>query len=386
MIWPKSGRRNPTIGHLLHTLHVGGAEMLARQFAFQAHPNCRAVFFCLDELGTLGLELREAGYPVEVLRRRPGFDLRCVLRLARCLRRFRVDVLHTHQYGPFLYGALARLFARNTPLVFTEHGRDFPDYRRPKRVLANRILLKRHDRVVAVGQWVRRALVQHEGFAPERVDVIRNGVDSRLFTCGRSSRDEIRGQLGVTPDETLVVQVARLNRLKDHPTAIKAMELVRLQDSAVRLAIVGDGEERTALEQMINSRSLGSAVSLLGLRTDISRLLSAADIFLLTSISEGIPLTLLEAMLSRLPSICTSVGGIPEVIIDGETGFLAGASDAYSVAARIAQLARSRETRRAFGEAGYRRAVTLFSAEQMLAEYRALYRELLTPLYPGVYP
>src|SRR5438067_9821303 len=147
-----------TICQVLHGLWVGGAEVLAARLARQLGDRFRFVFVCLDELGTLGQELRAEGFPVEVLQRRAGLDWRCSLRLARFLRRERVDLVHAHQYTPFFYSLMARFLYRRPAVLFTEHGRHYPDYPRRKRMLANRFLLQRRDRVVGVGEAVRQAL------------------------------------------------------------------------------------------------------------------------------------------------------------------------------------------------------------------------------------
>src|SRR6516165_4253528 len=144
---PAAGPDVATVCQVLHTLCVGGAEVLAARLARRLRDRYRFLFVCLDELGTLGEELRNEGFPVHVLGRRPGLDLRCTYRLAALLRRERVDVIHAHQYTPFFYCLTARLLCRRPALLFTEHGRHFPDYPRRKRMLANRLLLRQRDRV-----------------------------------------------------------------------------------------------------------------------------------------------------------------------------------------------------------------------------------------------
>src|SRR5947209_3520073 len=132
-----------TVCQVLHTLQVGGAEMLAARLARRLRGRCRFVFACLDGLGTLGEQLRGEGFPVEVVGRRSGLDYRCALRLAKVFRRESVDLVHAHQYTPFFYTLLARLLCRRPPVLFTEHGRHYPDYPRPKRMVVNRLLLER---------------------------------------------------------------------------------------------------------------------------------------------------------------------------------------------------------------------------------------------------
>lgn len=372
-----SGDTRPTICQLVHTLHVGGAEILAREYALRSVTDYRFVFACLDECGVIGEELQALGYPVIVLQRRPGFDLRCVRRLARFCREQNVRLIHAHQYGPFFYAELASRLARRVPVLFTEHGRDYPDYRRPKRVWANRALLRRRDRVVAVGQYVREALVQYEGFAPQRVEVVYNGIDCEVYGAEPVNRAEVRAGWGLDDSHLVIVQVARLNRLKDHATALRALALLMPEMPQVRLILVGDGEERSVLEALTDELGLRGQVVFTGMQKDVAPLLGGADVFLLSSVSEGIPLTLLEAMAARLPCVSTRVGGIPEVIMDGQTGLLAVPSDARDLAEKLRMVIGDAALRQQFGDAGAARIRDHFDARQMHLAYAKIYGEML---------
>jgi glycosyltransferase involved in cell wall biosynthesis len=203
----------PTICQLLHTLHVGGAEMLAARLARRLRDRCRFVFACLEERGTLGEELRQEGFAVEVMGRRPGLDLGCAWRLGRLLRRERVDVLHAHQYTPFFYAIVGRFPFSRPPVLFTEHGRHQPDYPRRKRILFNRLMLRRRDRVVAVGEAVQQALIGNEGISPRRIEVVYNGIDADQFAGRPGDRAEVRRELGLSAGELAIIQVARLDYL-----------------------------------------------------------------------------------------------------------------------------------------------------------------------------
>jgi glycosyltransferase involved in cell wall biosynthesis len=369
----------PTICQLLHTLQVGGAEVLAARLARRLRDRYRFVFACLDEMGELGRELRDEGFPVHVLGRRPGIDGRCVLRLARLLRRERVDLLQPHQYTPFFYALLARLLYRRPPVVFVEHGRHFPDYPRRKRMIANRLLLQRRDRVVSVGHAVRQALIANEGIPDRRIRVIHNGIDLSAHRNGYHDGEAVRREVGAAPGDLVLMQIARLDYLKDHATAIRTVERVARQRPHVRLILVGEGPERAKIETLVREKRLGANVRLLGQRTDIGRLLPAADLFLLTSISEGIPLTVIEAMAAGLAVVATRVGGVPEVVEDGRTGLLAPSGDDTALAAAVLQLAEDAMRRRQMGLAGRQRAHALFSEERMHEQYRQLYEEILPP-------
>jgi len=373
----RAAEKQPTLCHVLHTLHVGGAEILAAEYARRSRPEFRVVFACLDDLGQLGAKLRDEGFTVEVLGRRPGFDLRCARRLAKFLNEHDVDLVHAHQYGPFVYSSLSRLFRFGTRVLFLEHGRDYPDYPRPKRKWANRVLLRRNDRVVAVGECVRQALVDNEGLRASRIEVVYNGVDLRRYDPGRSARAAVRAELGVAPDQTLIMQVARLNRLKDHGTALRALKRLIARHPQAKLVLVGDGEERPAIERLIDTLELAPFVTLAGTRNDVPRLLQGADVFLLSSLTEGVALTLIEAMATGLPIVATSVGGNSEVVVDGATGFLVPPRSDAEMADRLERLAISPDQARQFGDAGSRRAAERFSDTQMHAAYRTIYGQML---------
>lgn len=350
--------------------------MLAARLARELRPAYRFAFVCLDELGTLGRELRDEGFPVHVLGRRPGVDLGFPRRLAAAWRRLRVDVVHAHQYTPFFYTLLARLLYRRAGILFTEHGRAYPDFPRRKRILANRLLLERRDRLVGVGQAVRQALIDNEGLPAERIDVIYNGVRTGAFTAQADARSAVRAELGIGPTDLLIVQVARLDYLKDHATALRALHTLLVRRADAKLLLVGEGPERPSIEQLIGELGIAPAVRLLGLRQDVARLLGAADVFLLSSISEGIPLTIIEAMAAGVPVVATRVGGIPEMIEDSRTGLLAPAKDAVTLAEQIARLAEDRDLSAAIARAGREVALRLFSEQQMHQRYAALYEEM----------
>src|SRR5262249_41238545 len=154
-----------------------------------------------------------------------------------------------------------------------------------KRIFANRMLLERRDRVLGVGEAVRQALIANEGIPAQRVAVIHNGIDFAPYCNGVNGHATVRQEIGIGPDEFLILQVARLDYLKDHPTAIRTMAEVVKRCPSARLVLVGDGPCGPTIEEQVKREQLAPSVRLLGLRKDVARLLAAADLFLLTSIS-----------------------------------------------------------------------------------------------------
>jgi glycosyltransferase involved in cell wall biosynthesis len=362
----------PVVCQLVHTLNVGGAEVLAGNLARRLRDRYRFVFLCLDDLGPGAEQLKAEGFDVEVIGRKPGLDWRCPLRLAARWRHHGVQLVQAHQYTPFFYALLGRVRAGRVPIVFTEHGRHFPDYPRPKRKVANWVLMKRRDRVVAVGRSVKQALLENEGIPDRKVEVIPNGIDTDRFVPSPAVRAEVRAELGLRSDEYAVLMVARLDPIKDHLTALRACVRAGRVIPGLKLVVVGDGPERPAIEAFIREHKLGGLVRLLGTRHDVPRLLTAADTLLLTSVSEGIPLTIIEAMATGVPVVSTAVGSVADVVTPS-VGLLADARDDVAVAGHLANLGRSRLLRVAMGDQGRARAVAEFSEAVMAARYAKLF-------------
>lgn len=376
---PKDDR--PVICQVLHSLDIGGAEVLAAGMARDLSDRYRFVFACLDdEVGVLGEEFAERGVPMQVFDRQPGIDWKCSFRLAAFFREHRVQIVHAHQYTPFFQSLLARLAYRWPPVVFTEHGRHYPDSRSVKRVAVNRALLRSDDRLIGVGESVRRALVDNEGLPSQRTETIYNGVPLENFLTVNGDdklKQIVRTELGIGANEFAIIQVARLNALKDHATAIRTLKRLNDNDVPARLILIGDGEERHQLEQMVAEQQLSKAVVFLGARSDIPRLLAAGDAFLLSSISEGIPLTLIEAMGAGIPIVSTDVGGIPEVIEHGKSGLLAPARDDEQLASHLRTLWQNPKQRTELADNGCQRAIENFSLNHMHQQYVDVYESLL---------
>lgn len=369
----------PTVCQVLHSLGVGGAEVLAARMARRLCHDHRFVFVCLDELGVLGEQLQDEGFPIFTLHRESGFDWRCSQRLAGILQRERVDLIHSHQYAPFFYAALSRFISSHPPVLFTEHGRDYPDRPRPKRIIANRLLLRNNDHAVGVGVAVRQALIDIEKLPPDRVSVIYNGIHLGPYEAETSTEHRLatRSSIGIAPEDFMIVQVARLDYLKDHATAIRALaELVRIQPKC-KLVLVGEGPQGKSIRQMVKELSLECHVWMLGLRNDVPQLLRAADLMVLTSISEGIPLTLIEGMAAGLPVVSTRVGGVGEVVEDGRTGLLSAAGDHMALARSITRFAENLDLRCSVGNLGRERAFSLFSENRMHDQYSTLYKKII---------
>jgi glycosyltransferase involved in cell wall biosynthesis len=363
----------PRILHVVLSLHPGGTERLVVELATRLHAGMPTAVCCLDELGEWAARLGEHGVAVSSLGRRPGFRPGLGAAVADAARRHRATVVHAHHYSPFVYAALARVWAPGLRLVFTEHGRlsDAPPSGR--RRFVNRVLSRAPHRVFAVSEDLKQHLIA-EGFAAGAVGVIYNGVD-----LGRpptpTDRERMRAMLGIAGDTLLIGTVARLDPVKDIGTLIDAAGYL-LPERRVRLVIVGDGPEMGRLKQAARARGVSAETTFLGHQDNVRDWLAGFDLFVNSSTSEGLSLTILEAMAMGLPVVATRVGGTPEVVSEG-CGRLVAPRDAAGLADAIRALASDASLRRTMGEASRRRVEERFTLERMLRQYAGIYRRLV---------
>ncbi len=188
----------------------------------------------------------------------------------------------------------------------------------------------------------------------------------------------VREELGIAPNDFVFGTVARLDLTKDTMTLVRAFAAVALprRNPRVKLLIVGDGEERAQLEEFIGKLDLNRVLIFTGMRRDVPRLLKAMDVFALSSVSEGMPLTVLEAMAARLPVVATEVGALPELIEEGKTGFLVPIRHAVAMADKLEEFLANRQLAKSFGEAARHKVEREFTLEQMLQSYAELYESL----------
>jgi glycosyltransferase involved in cell wall biosynthesis len=372
-----SAPHKPTLAYVVHSLDPGGTEKLVVEMSLAFAAEYRVVVFCLDEPGLWASRLRQNGIPVHCVWRQPGFDALVPGKLARLCRQYDVQLIHAHQCTPWFYAALSRLRYRRPKLLLEEHGRFYPEVDSPKRRAFNRLVTKRlTHRFVAVSNDVRERLVKYEGLDPARVEVVYNGVelDPPLTP---DARTQLRAEFGFGPDDFVVGTVGRFDPIKNLPMLVDALAAARLANANVRGLLIGDGPERAVVEAGLEATGLTRDVRLTGFRDDARRLVQALDLFVLASYSEGTSMALLEAMGYGVPVAVTRVGGNPEVVTDGETGWIVKSGDVKGLTRAILEAAGDESLRRARASAGRRRYAERFAFDRMLDEYRLRYAELL---------
>ncbi|MGK3968363.1 glycosyltransferase family 4 protein [Sorangium sp. So ce118] len=380
---PRAAPDRPVkVAHVVLSLNVGGLERVVLRLLERTSRERFAPVVCaLQEPGALAEELARLGVPLVVLSRKPGLDPGLPVRLAAWLRREGIRLVHTHNPGPHLYGALAAGLARAASfagggggprVIHTKHGRNYPKQKR--KVLVNRLAAALTDRVVAVSDDARAVALEVERVDPARVVTILNGVDPEVFRPGDARA--ARARLGLPASGYHVGCVARLSPEKDHATLLAAFARLREVRPDAHLTIVGDGPVRPALEQQAARLGLGGAVLFTGTRGDVAELLPAFDVFALASLTEGISLTLIEAASAGLPIVATRVGGNPEIVQEGETGLLVSPGSPEPLAAALEAIA-VRDDRAEVGMRGRARVIERFGIDQMIRAYEDLYDEVL---------
>ena len=365
-------RRPIHILQLLQGLNIGGIERMAASLVHGLDATeFRSSFCTFDWKGKLVGELQEAGFSMHHRKRRGGFDPLWVLWLAHLLRRERVDIVQAHNATALFYGVAATSLVPGTKLLYTEHDRAFPTALRERGLHA--LLARRTHAVATVSNTLRQHLVRWERFPEQRVHVIRNGIE--MEAQGRS-REEMRHLLDIHNRPTAGM-VARLAPVKNHAMLLHAWKLVQQRVPDAVLLVVGDGSQEKPLQDLTRQLSLQDSVRFLGFRRDIGDLLRSMDVFVLSSFSEGLSLTLLEAEAMGLPVVATDVGGNPEVVQHEQTGLLVPTDAPESMAAALARLLQDPDERSRMGQRGREFYGEHFTLRAMLGGYTRLYRQLL---------
>ncbi len=358
--------------HVTFNMGIGGAERVIANLV----ENTDAARFdvsvlCLEQpVGPFGQKLRKKGYRVDSLYRRPGFDIRLLAQVREYLVQERVDILHCHQYTPYVYGVLAAAFHR-IKVIFTEHGRFHPDRRRLKRVLLNPLLSKCTDHLTAISLATRAALIRFENFPGHRISVIYNGIVPG--TNGLPVNGSLRDALGIPVKAHVLGSVGRLDPIKNQAMMLRVLKQLLEKYPDTFLVLVGDGPERENLQELTRRLKLTSRVIFAGYQADPQLYYGIMDIFLLTSHSEGTAMTLLEAMAAGLPCVVTDAGGNAEIIENDGTGLVVPRGCEEDLANRITRLLADNANMSKFGEAARQRFEKEFTAKKMTRSYETLY-------------
>ena len=333
--------------YIIWSLGLGGAEQVVISLARGLDKSkFRPFICCLNDEGRFSEELKKEGIQVFALNKVKGIDFSVVPKLVKIIRDNNIQVVHTHLWGANFWGRFAANAAK-VPVVITEHNVDV--WKSPLHFLIDKYLFKKTDCFIAVSETVRNFYAQKLGVAKERIKVVYNGVDVRNAHEGRWTRDEgrkdertkdvhrqqttddrqntLREEFGIKSDEKVISVIGRLVPQKGIEFFLNAMKEVlnhrpSTMDHRLKILIVGDGLLLESLKLQASSCKLKDKIIFTGFRKDVREILSITDILVLPSSREGLPIILLEAMAEGAIVVATCVGGTPELVQDGENGFL----------------------------------------------------------------
>jgi glycosyltransferase involved in cell wall biosynthesis len=368
----------------MEAMVTGGAESLIIEHARHAAPDVRMFVCALNREGPALAAAAAAG--AGVLRLAPASGLRAlrplarVRALARLMREARIDVVIGHNPTGSLYTTLAGRLAGVPAILRVEHSLHYRGRHSGVYPLIERVLTLMTRRVVCVCRAVLESHVRRLPWAAKRFVTVANGISSAPHTRPRHAA---RAELGLDPDAEVMLTVGSLTVQKAQHVVIDAFARVRRERPAARLLIAGDGPLRPALEAQALALGAESAVRFLGSRADVADLIEASDLFVLSSVREGLPVTLLEAMRGARAAVVTRIGGMPEAVAEGATGRIVAPGDPEAMASALTVLLADPSARATMGAAARARWQEAFTAERMVATTEALYREALGTSAPA---
>jgi L-malate glycosyltransferase len=365
--YPTYGGSGVVASELAMALAAGGDEVHVISYAMPSRLVIRSP----------RLYFHEVVVPRYPLFEYPPYSLALATKMVEVTRHTGLDLLHVHYAVPNAVSAvLARQIVapRPLPVVTTLHGTDITLVGTdPSFLETTRYGIAQSDAVTTVSQWLRRRTIEELG-VDGRIDVIHNFVDPARFSpesgCGGACRWAQEG-------EKIVVHVSNFRPVKRVLDVLQVFHEVHRRLPATRLLMVGDGPDRPIAEQYCRDHGFCGAVTFIGNLPLVEEVLIGADLFLFTSESESFGLAVLEAMAAGVPVVATAAGGIPEVVVDGESGFLRPVGDVAGMADAAAALLADEPRRQRMAEAARRRAVEHFAEIEMVGRYRALYERVL---------
>lgn len=364
---PITNPQKPVVVHMVYRLGTGGLERVLADTVAGLN-DFQHVIISLTDKTDFAQRLPD-NISIYELNKQPGKDLGHYLRLWKRLRKIKPALLHTYNIATLEYQLVGKLAGIKAG-IHAEHGRDIYDtdgthsrYNRLRRwfkPLVKRFVPVSEDLAV----WLREDL----GFEAEKVTRIYNGIDTKHYVPIDPAED---GTFTLTT-------VARLSPIKDQATLLQAYGLfLQRYSGQSRLQLVGDGPERATLEALVSELGIAKNVEFAGEQHNVLPYLQACDLFVLSSIAEGIPMTVLEAMACGKPIVATQVGGLPELVEAGRNGLLVSAQNPEAMAAAWLNYAENRQRCRQEGDKSRQVVVEHFSLEQMLSQYQALYTKVI---------
>lgn len=365
------------ICYLITGLNTGGAEMMLYRLLKQLDKTRYSIIVVsIIPLGKIADKIKKLGIDVISMDMTSKLDVSAIFRLVRFLKDYKPTILHSYLFHANLLGRIAGKIA-GVPIIISSIRNTI--FGGQIRELALRYTDFLSDATTIICETAAKRMISRKVVPKEKLHVIYNGIDPKMYeNFSEDDRQKMRMEFNIPDTATLLISVGRLQKQKGYPYLIQsAVELKNRGYNFVWL-IAGEGELRFQLEQMVKNYGLEDTIRFLGLREDVPKLMFASDIFVLTSLWEGLPGVVLEAMAVGLPVVATDVGGTPELVEDGTNGFLIPPGNPMKMADAIEKLINmSGEARRKIGSMGKEIVKEKFTVETMARKHEGLYVKLL---------
>jgi glycosyltransferase involved in cell wall biosynthesis len=346
----------------------GGGEVWMLRTLRALQERGHRVWLCCRPETELAKRAVAQGVPVKLLTFRGDFDPFTIAQLAWLMKHEQIEVVLTNMDKELRLGGIAAKIA-GVSAVIPRRGIDYPLKNRWRYRLAYNVLAAR---IIANSEATKQALLRNAPWLDsERIEVIYNGIDMQPFL--QPSRRCLRTEWGVPQQAPLLGFVGQLDERKGIDVLLKAFERVHRQVPQVRLVLVGRGALQETIESEVRRQNWGSAVLLPGFMDDVVSVMQAIDILLLPSLWEGFGIVLIEAMAAGKPAISTNTSSMPEIIVDGQTGYLVPPNNAEILADRVIELLQNPLRREQFGSAARRRAAEFFTLDRMIDQLENLF-------------
>ncbi len=371
-------KKKLTILFLVNGFGIGGAEKALLELVKRINRRqFKVVVASVGQGGVLEQEFRNNSDACFIFPKKFSFDGSLIFQVANILRNFRVDILQTTLFYADVIGASAAKLAGTPVHISWQTALAIPTGNvaddRCRHILAYRMAASQMAHIVAVSHEVRQYFIKNRHIPPKKISTIHYGVDLERF---QKVRRDVRKELNLSPNDVIISVVGHLSEVKGHTFLLKAVSPLIKNKPAIHVLFAGDGQRRIVLQDEAQELGIRNHVHFLGVRSDVPDILQATDIFVLPSLYEGLPNVILEAMASSLPVVASRVGGIPEAVEDGRTGFLFQVGDVPGLREFLLRLVDDPILRKKMGTAGRKRVEKRFSMEKEIQQFEKLFLNL----------
>lgn len=363
---------------IVPSMEIGGMERTLLSLLPRLDKNKYKVFVCcLYRKDVLAEEMEKLGIPVFCLNMKAKLDLNLkyltgIVKLISLIRKNNIKIVHAHIYKASTPGRIAAILAGVPIVILHKHNLSFKE----NEIRMDRFLSKFTDKIIAVSESVRDSYIREVGVPQQKVTVIYNGIDIESFDK-KVNVAKIRKELGIPSNYKVIGTVGRLKKVKGHIYFLKAAQIIKKEAKNIKFLIVGGGSLLKKLKEQCSRLGLMNDVIFTREQKDINKFLSIMDIFVLSSLSEGFGVSILEAMAETKPVVVTSVGGAPEIIKDGINGFLVPPRSENLMAEKVLSILNNKETASKIAQKARETVINKFTVEKMLEETESLYSNLI---------